>query len=157
MGLVVQVASHDFIMQEETATGTRLKLIKDLSPKTSTMLTLDLITDENTGEVFYAPNNLLPRSKKQVEGEKRKALVFLEERSPQDQSPATGAFRASSGKNAGSVEGSFARKNTSAFDTISISEAKKYVKKFTYSDIEQHFANQSIRGRIGLQNSYMCL
>lgn len=138
---------HDFIVQEETATGTRLKLIKDLSPKTSIMLTLDLVTDENTGEVFYAPNSLLPRSKKQVEGEKRKALVFPGERSPQDQSPATGAFRASSGKNAGSVEGSFARKNTSAFDTISISEAEKYVKKFTYSDVEQHSANQSVRGQ----------
>lgn len=109
------------------------------------MLTLDLVTDENTGEVFYAPNSLLPRSKKQVEDEKRKAFVFPGERSPQDQPPATGAFFTPIGSKAGAEEGSFARKNTSAFDTISISEVEKYV---TYPDrVEQRPAASMILGQ----------
>lgn len=121
-----------FVVATNTSTGQRLMLVKDIRPAdTSVALTLDYVEDEDGA--YYSVNSLLPRSKKQVANEIQKALFFAGRRLP---APITGdgaVVTLASSISAGTPKGLLPRKN-SAYGTVSLSEADKLVKKFTYSE-----------------------
>ncbi len=124
----------DFAVKENDGENERIKVTKDLSPRTSVMLVMDLVREGN--EDFYTVISLVPQSKQQIAREKNKALFFNGSVRPLAAS-GSGAFFTPIGSNAGTEGDSVARKN-SASDTISISEADKYVNQFTYEGEEKH-------------------
>lgn len=134
-----------FVVSLDTNKGQRLLLVKDQSPNTSIMLSVDYIVDED-GE-YYSVNNLLPSAKGKTRQNRKKALLFSGRQSPE---PITGdgaVFTLARSISAGTPRGSMPRKS-SAFDIISISEVEKYVKKFTYSDgVEQRSVASMVRGQ----------
>ncbi len=135
-GVADVLGNANFIVKEVVDGRDRIKLVKDLTPRTSVMLILDL----DDGNEFYTIISFLPQSKKQVKDEKNKALLFNGSVRPLSAS-GDGAFSTPNGSIAGTEGDSVARKSN-ASDTVSLTEADKLVKKFTYPD-EESVLNQS--------------
>ena len=137
---------YDFIVAKPSRDGRqRLIFNKETPGHTGISMIMDAVNDEDG--IYYSIVTIKPLSKKQAEKEKQKALSFRGERSPQGQFPVAGASGAPVGFFTGTAGGLVAS-NDSAFGTLSIADAQKYVNDYYY---EGESYNQ-LMGETGASN-----
>ncbi len=112
-------------------------------------LILDLENDKSTGDDYYTIVTITPQERSQIEKSAKKALTFDGRQTPSAVSSYSAKGTGANAK-AGGHTGLMSGNKVSAFGTVSLAGAKRFVKRFTYNQMAGEHARYAPRKKLAL-------